>query len=95
VLEPERLAGVIAGYEFEPMRLLLADSKAGRCYYTTDWLCRLPGMDERGRFLRCDEVKGYWREAARVRIKVAADRYPWIHFRAVTKKDGVWSVEEL
>jgi hypothetical protein len=43
------------------------------------------------------EVKGMWREAARVRIKVAADRHPF-RFIAVTKRlvrDGGGWKEEL
>lgn len=44
------------------------------------------------------EVKGFWREAARVRIKVAARLYPWAKFIAVRKrkkKDGGGWEEEL
>lgn len=45
------------------------------------------------------EVKGHWREAARVRIKVAAHEYPMFRFIAVRKKPkrdgGGWGVEEI
>jgi hypothetical protein len=40
------------------------------------------------------EVKGFWREAARVRIKVAASKYPFFTFTAVKKdKDVGWIYE--
>jgi hypothetical protein len=41
------------------------------------------------------EVKGYGREAAFVRIKVAASLYPKIKFFLVTRKAGQWKIEEV
>lgn len=42
------------------------------------------------------ETKGFMREAAAVRIKVAASLYPWIAFCLVTKKKGGgWKVERI
>lgn len=41
------------------------------------------------------EVKGFWREAARVRIKVAATNYPLYRFVAVRRVEGRWDVEEI
>ena len=38
--------------------------------------------------LSFDEVKGFWREAARVRIKVAATRYPYFRFRVIERGEG-------
>lgn len=38
------------------------------------------------------EVKGHWRDDARVKIKVASALFPWL-FVAVTKVDGKWSFE--
>lgn len=68
--------------EHEPMRL-----KIGRkAYYKPDFLTVNPYN-----ILTFWEVKGMWREAARVRIKVAASKYPWARFIAVVKqkkKDG-------
>jgi hypothetical protein len=46
-----------------------------------------------------DEVKGFRREAAMVRIKVAAERYPDFHFRLVEKvpkrAGGGWKVTHV
>lgn len=42
------------------------------------------------------ETKGFAREAAVVRIKVAASLYRWISFRLVTRtKGGGWDVQEI
>jgi hypothetical protein len=44
--------------------------------------------------LELHEVKGFWREAARVRIKVAAALYPF-RFVAVRWVSGGWQFEEF
>lgn len=73
---------------FEAVKLRLADG----AWYTPDVLVLM----EDG---QCElhEVKGFWREAARVRIKVAARLYPHWIFRAVQKRrvkdGGGWKVE--
>ncbi len=75
--------------EYEPISLNLA--KGSR--YTPDFVTR----DADGN-VTCWEVKGFWREAARVRIKVAARLLPWMRFVAVTKtrkKDGGGWKEEI
>ncbi len=45
------------------------------------------------------EVKGFMRDDAAVKIKVAASLYPWITFRLVTKKrkkdGGGWAIEQV
>lgn len=88
-LEMMRRAGRVLWYRFEPMKLRLADGS----YYKPDF-----GVMTSAREFELHETKGFWREAARVRIKVAAELYPF-RFIAVTakpKKDGGgWSVEEF
>jgi hypothetical protein len=86
VLEGNQRAGLIVWYEFEPMRLRLAD----RSFYKPDF-CVI-GADGTVNFF---EIKGFWREASRVRIKVAARLFPWARFVAVTKRDGGWHEEEF
>jgi len=44
--------------------------------------------------LECHEVKGFWRDDARVKIKVAASIYPF-RFVAVRKVKGGFTVEEF
>lgn len=40
------------------------------------------------------EVKGHWEDDARVKIKVAAELYPF-KFIAVRKQKGAWLFEEF
>lgn len=79
--------GEIAWYRFEGMKFRLADNT----FYTPDFAV----MRSDGR-LEMHEVKGFWRDDARVKIKVAADIYP-VEFVAVRKKRGKegygWAVE--
>lgn len=77
--------GEVRWHKFEAMKLRLADST----FYTPDFVV-LP----RDGVLEMDEVKGFWQDDARVKIKVAASIYPF-RFIAVTKRDGGWDREEF
>lgn len=81
--------GELAGFWFEAVSLNLAPGL--RCSYTPDFLVqRADGV------LECHEVKGFWEDDARVKIKCAAEKYPFI-FVAVTrpnKKTG-WRYERF
>lgn len=76
VLEAQRMAGEIASWRFEAIKLRLA----GRTHYTPDFFVLGIGGE-----LSFHEVKGYWEEDARVKFKVAAEIFPWFNFIAVTK----------
>lgn len=78
-------AGEVLWYRFEPMRLRLANG----AYYKPDF-----GVKLRDGSLEFHETKGHWREAARVRIKVAAELFPF-RFIAVTRNGGGWAREEF
>jgi hypothetical protein len=78
LLELERLSGVWQWWAYEPIKFRLA---AG-AWYTPDFCM----IDERD-CLVIHETKGHWREAALVRIKVAAELYPF-QFVAVTRPKG-------
>ena len=81
-----QIAGEIADFREQAFRLRLADG----AFYKPDFLVILPdGLVE------FHETKGYWEEAARVRIKVAAELYPWFRFKAVQWKQGQWTIEEI
>lgn len=89
LLEGLRLAGDIAHYWFEQFTFKLADDLR----YTPDFVVqRSDGT------LECHEVKGFWEEDARVKIKMAAQLFPF-RFVAVRKKPkkegGGWSEEEF
>lgn len=76
-------------WKFEGVKLRLA----GNTFYSPDFLVlRSDGA------LECHEVKGFWQDDARVKIKVAADLYPmqFIAVQALPKgKGGGWKVERF
>ncbi len=76
-LEDSRRVGDISRWDFQPEKLRLADNT----FYTPDF--RVIEMDGRVRF---DEVKGFWREDARVKIKVAAEFHPYEFHAVVIRK---------
>lgn len=84
-LEARRLAGEVLWWRFEPMRLRLANG----AWFKPDF-----GVKLIDRSLEFHETKGFWREAARVRIKVAAELFPF-RFIAVKRKGGGWEREEF
>lgn len=86
-LEALKHAGEVAWYKFEGIKLRLADNT----FYTPDFAVMLAD----GR-LQCHETKGFWTDDARVKIKVAADIYPFefIAIKALPKKlGGGWARE--
>lgn len=88
-LEKRRIAGEVAWYKFEGVKLRLADNT----FYTPDYAVMLAD----GR-MEMHEVKGYWQDDARVKIKIAADLYPFrfIALKAKAKKDGGgWAMEDF
>lgn len=76
-------------FKFEGIKLRLADNT----FYTPDFAVMLTNGA-----LEMHEVKGYWQDDARAKIKIAADLYPmkFVAIRATPKKDGDgWEVEEF
>lgn len=88
-LELRRAAGEIAWFKFEGLKFRLADNT----FYTPDFAVMLAGGA-----LEAHEVKGFWQDDARAKIKIAADMYPlrFIAVQALPKKDGGgWKVEDF
>ncbi len=86
-LEARKRAGEVEDYWFEAVTLKIADA----CRYTPDFLVQLPDGT-----IEAHEVKGFWQDDARVKIKVAAEKFPFVFraFRPRAKKDGGgWSEE--
>ena len=89
VLDVQKAQGEIARYWYESIKLRLADGS----WFTVDFFVMLPD----GR-LEAHEVKGFWRKAERVRIKVAAELYPFRFVSASRLKKsqgGGWKFEEF
>lgn len=86
LLEQQQTDGLITWWRFEPVKLRLATG----AWYTPDFLAIT-----RGGSILFYEVKGFWREAARVRIKVAAELNPWALFVVVQRPSGAWKFETI
>ncbi len=80
------LAGDIAFYKFEPLRLILGKD----CTLQPDFL--VMGTDGT---LEFHEVKGYRRDDAMVKLRVAAKTFHWWKFVLVERKRGVWELKEM
>ena len=82
-------AGEIQWRKFEGLKLRLADNT----FYTPDFaVMAADGVIE------LHEVKGFWQDDARAKIKIAADLYPFrfLAIKAKTKKDGGgWAREDF
>lgn len=82
-------AGEILWFKFEGVKLRLADNT----FFTCDF-----AVLSKDSVLEMVEVKGFWQDDARVKIKVAASLYPF-RFVAVTarakKRGGGWEREEF
>lgn len=89
-LEMEKQAGEITSYQFEAVKLRLGKNT----FYTADFLVRLKNGE-----LELREVKGFWKDDARVKIKNAAYLYPIFRFVGITKvrkrDGGGWRREEF
>jgi hypothetical protein len=88
-LEQRRHAGEVAWFKFEGIKLRLADNT----FYSPDFAVMLADGQ-----LEMHEVKGYWLDDARAKIKIAADLYPmrFVAIQAKPKKDGGgWTIEEF
>jgi hypothetical protein len=75
------MIGDVLWFKFEGFKLRLADNT----FYTPDFAVVLSTRE-----LECHEVKGFWQEDARVKIKVAAEMYPFrfVAVQALSKKQG-------
>lgn len=85
-LRIEKAAGLIQDYGYETERLEIGTG----AFYTPDFPVT---MADGTREMR--EVKGFRREAAMVRLRVAAARYPQFRFVLVTKRRGQWHHETI
>jgi hypothetical protein len=68
--------GDVAWYKFEGLKFRLADNT----FYTPDFIVMLANGE-----MQAHEVKGFWTDDARVKIKVASDLYPF-RFYALKKQ---------
>ena len=89
LLQQRQNAGEVNWYKFEGVKLRLADNT----FYSPDFAVMLSRGD-----MEMHEVKGFWQDDAKVKIKVAAELYPFrfIAVRPRSKKaGGGWEEEEF
>ena len=87
-LEKLRLAGVILDFCYEAFKLRLAHNT----FYTPDFLVVSPSLP----VLQFHEVKGFMRDDAAVKVKVAAQLYYQFRFIIVrAEAGGRWRMEEI
>jgi hypothetical protein len=89
VLDVRKATGEVAEYWYESVKLRLAEG----AWFTVDFFVMLAD----GR-LEAHEVKGFLRESAAVRIKTAAEKYPFLFFMAFKRKKvdgGGWKIKEI
>lgn len=88
-LELLKRAGEVTWWRFGALKLRLAD----KTFYDTDFIVlKADGL------LEVHEVKGHWEDDARVKVKVAADQYPFrfLALQERPKRDGGgWAMEEF
>lgn len=78
-------SGEVLWWRFQPLKFQLANG----AYFTPDF-----GVLFSSREFELHETKGHWRESARVRIKVAAEQFPF-KFIAIKRDGGNWLREEF
>lgn len=87
-LRAQQAAGGLLWWGFETCKLRLAT----QTFYTPDFMVvAADGVVE------FHEVKGFWRDDARVKLKVAAEQFPMFRFLAVQRKkvSGPWVIERF
>lgn len=85
-LDALKAAGEIVAWMFEPFGMKLAD----KTYYHPDFIVWFPDN-------HCEihEVKGFWQDDARAKIKIAAAKYPMFKFLAIKQGNNCWDVERF
>jgi hypothetical protein len=89
LLERRKLTGQVIDYKFEAVTFKLAPDTR----YTPDFFVLLPNME-----IEFYEVKGWMMEDSFVKIKIAAELFPFRFFlvRKKLKRDGGgWDVKEV
>lgn len=84
MLQNYMLGECINYWAFEPLKLRLAKG----AFYTPDFM-----VIENDGSISFHETKGFWRDDARVKIKVAATLFPWFEFKGIQRIKNEWKIE--
>lgn len=82
----QKLEGKVAYFMYEAISLRLAD----RTVYNPDFLLIMPDGS-----IEIHETKGFMRDDAAVKIKVAAKMFPWFTFKLVRLNKGRWEIKTI
>ena len=85
LLDSQKQTGQIFDFYFEAVTLKIATD----CRYTPDFMVITKDLE-----VEFHEVKGYWMDDAKVKIKVASAKFPF-RFVAVQLKKKEWVFEEF
>lgn len=72
-------------FKFEGIKFRLAD----KTFYSPDFIVMKQNGD-----IEIHETKGFWEQHAKIKIKVAADQFPF-RFVAIQRKKKEWIYEEF
>lgn len=87
VLESRRKAGEILWWDFEVFRLRLGP----KCFYNIDF-----AVVNQNHEIEIHEVKGgFIRDDASVKLKAAAEKYPFLRFFLCQYKKRAWTVKRV
>lgn len=85
-LDALKTCGEILWYEFEAVKLRLADNT----FFTVDFMV----MRSNGA-LEAHETKGFMMDDANVKLKCANEKFPWPFFLVKRAKGGAWDVRKI
>lgn len=86
-LEYLKKCGDVIAFYFEAIKFRLAE----KTWYTPDFMV----IRADSGFIEFHEVKGFWRDDARVKFKVAVEMFPLFLWVVVKKTKGGWSAETV
>ena len=89
-LEAWKMTSQIDWWTYEGIKLRLAKG----AYFKPDFFAVKREFNG-GMNVTAYETKGFLRESANVRIKVAAETFPWIRFVIVRRVNGEWKYSEV
>lgn len=85
-LELLKAAGEVLWYEYEAIKLRLADNT----FYNPDFLV----LNSAGE-LEIHETKGFMRDDANVKLKSCEERFPFPFFLVKAAKGGAWDIRKI
>jgi len=92
VLDLQLRAGEILEWHYERFRIVLTETVvlSSRTSYTPDFVVYLPDGA-----MEFHEIKGYRRDDAMVKLRVAVSQNPRHQFKLIERKRGSWVISEL